>query len=114
MSVSKDYITYLLELLEPLEEIRAKRMFGGCGIFKEHIMFALVDDNKLYLKVDDTNRPHFEEYHMSPFTYDRKGKSMHLNYFETPDNILDDSEQLCVWAKRSYEIAVKNYKPKKK
>ena len=42
-------------------------MFGGVGIYAKEAFFALVDDDVLYLKVDDSNRGDFEARGMSPF-----------------------------------------------
>ena len=50
------FISYLLELLAPFGNVRAKKMFGGHGIFKDELMFGLVADETLYLKADDGNR----------------------------------------------------------
>ena len=33
-----------MELLAPFGNVRAKRMFGGYGIFKDELMFGLVAD----------------------------------------------------------------------
>jgi len=45
------FITHLLELLEEFPDVTAKRMFGGHGIFRDGLMFGLVADSMLYLKV---------------------------------------------------------------
>lgn len=34
-------------------EIRSRRMFGGHGIYRDDLMFAIVADDVLYLKAED-------------------------------------------------------------
>ena len=47
----------LEELFAPLGGVSLRRMFGGIGIFKEGIMFALVSDDILYMKTDRRRSP---------------------------------------------------------
>ena len=44
----------LVELFEPVGGVTFRRMFGGLGIFRQGLMFALVADDTLYLKADET------------------------------------------------------------
>jgi hypothetical protein len=61
MAVSSGYQTFVLDQLRPtLPGVRAKRMFGGVGLYADELFFALIDDDVLYLKVDDETRPDFE------------------------------------------------------
>ena len=43
---------FLEELFAPIGGVTVRRMFGGLGIFKDGVMFALVVDDVLYLKAD--------------------------------------------------------------
>ena len=65
-----DYI--LNDLLIDIEGITAKRMFRGYGIYQHGIIFALIANDELYFKVDDTNKHQYQKYHSKPFTYSRK------------------------------------------
>ena len=68
MSVSQSYRTFVLDQLgRSAERIRIRSMFGGAGVYSGDYFFALIADDVLYLKVDDTNRPDFEERGMGPF-----------------------------------------------
>ena len=46
----------LEELFAPVGGVSFRRMFGGIGIFKETLMFALVADDVLYLKANDATK----------------------------------------------------------
>ncbi len=47
----KEFVSYLVELMQSIGPVRAQAMFGGHGIFLEQLMFGLVADSVLYLKV---------------------------------------------------------------
>ncbi len=107
MSSDRDFVDYLLELLEPIPGITAKRMFGGYGIFRGGLMFGLIADATLYFKVDDTNRALFEERELGPFTYEAKGKPMSMSYHEAPGEVLDNSDDMVEWAEIAYGAALR-------
>ena len=114
MSAEDDFIDYLVESLSPLGPVRAKKMFGGFGIFMDELMFGLVSKNVFYLKVDDKNRPDFETRGLGPFTYSRKGKEYSMSYYEVPDEAVDEAEQLCGWAQKAYDAALRGVEIKLK
>lgn len=115
MPKSSEFVAYLLELLEPLGNVAARAMFGGYGIYHNQLMFALVADDILYLKVDDKNRHEFEERELQPFVYVKQGKPMKMSYYQAPDEVLDNSDEMCRWAELAYAAALRGgYKTKKK
>jgi len=108
------FTEYVLEQLGLLEGIGARRMFGGQGLFKGGLMFALIADGELYFKVDATNRPDFEAIKSEPFTYEKKGgKTASLSYWYVPEEIIEDQEVLRTWAMKAYDVAVKARKSSK-
>lgn len=112
MSASAEYTEYVLEMLEPIGAVRTGRFFGGVGIFSGSVQFAMVMGNSLYFVVDDSTRPKYEQAGMGPFSYvTKKGRIQVRKYFELPEEILTDPEQLRVWAKESMRIAAKDKKP---
>ena len=108
MQDSPEFVSYLMELLAPFGNVRAKRMFGGYGIFKEELMFALVADETLYLKADDENRADFEERDLERFVYYKKGKPMYMSYYQVPEEALDNSGDMLVWAEKAYAAAIRS------
>ena len=59
--MSQALVDHCLELLAPLGAVRAKRMFGGYGLYCDELFFALLAADRLYLKVDASTRPAFEQ-----------------------------------------------------
>jgi DNA transformation protein and related proteins len=111
MTKGSEFVDFVLERLEPLQGVGVRRMFGGHGIYKDGVMFALIADDQLYLKVDDGNRPAFEARGLQPFTYTDKRRPIQMSYYEAPGEGLDDPEILCDWAHGSYAAALRARKP---
>lgn len=102
------YCDYLIDLFKPWVPIKIRKMFGGYGVYRGEVMFSLIADDVLYFKVDATNRRDFELAESEPFTYEAKGKRVSLSYFMLPAEILEDQEQLKIWADKSYAVALRS------
>jgi DNA transformation protein and related proteins len=104
MTVSDGYLTYVLDQLRPIVPgIRVKRMFGAVGLYATDLFFAIVDDDVLYLKVDDTTRPEYEARGMPPFRPFELHASM--NYSQLPEEIFEEREMLRLWTGRALDVA---------
>jgi DNA transformation protein len=87
-------------------------MFGGVGIYSGEFFFALIADDTLYFKVDDSNRPDFQARGMGPFRpYGERGEVM--QYYRVPDELLEDSEALRPWVEKSLSVARKARKSRR-
>ena len=90
MPVTNSFVAYVLEQLEPVGAITSKRMFGGVGVYAGDLFFALIDDDVLYFKVDDSNRRDFERAKSGPFRpYGPDGEVM--QYYDVPAAVLEDA-----------------------
>lgn len=114
MAKKSEFVAYLLELLDDFGDVRARSMFGGYGIYRSDLMFGLVADDELYLKVDDQNRETFEAAGLEPFVYVKDGKSMNMSYFRAPEQALDNRDEMFEWADSAYQAAVRAAAKKKK
>ncbi|MCH8127962.1 TfoX/Sxy family protein [candidate division KSB1 bacterium] len=114
MPKSNEFVDYLLERLEPFGQVTARAMFGGYGIYHNQLMFGLVADDMLYLKVDNINRKEFEERKLQPFVYVKQGKAMKMSYYQVPEEALDNSDETCRWAELAYSAALRGQSKTKK
>jgi len=101
------FANYVVELMAGFAPVQAKAMFGGFGVYRDGLMFALIADERLYFKVDDVSQAHFEARGLVPFTYEFKGKVGHLRYYEGPPEVYDEPEHMAEWARLGYECAVR-------
>ena len=105
MAVSESYRTFVLEQLGRVAPVTAKSMFGGVGIYAEGLFFALIAEDRLYFKVDDTTRPDFERLGMEPFRPFEEENSM--GYYEVPADVVEDAAQLGPWMKKAIDVAAR-------
>jgi DNA transformation protein len=75
----KEFVTYVVDLMQSLGPVRAKSMFGGHGIFLEGLMFGLIADSVLYFKVDQQTEMEFKARGLEAFKYNKKGKEFKMS-----------------------------------
>jgi DNA transformation protein and related proteins len=112
MPVSTEYREFVLEQLGRVTPVSSRAMFGGVGIYSEGLFFALIDDDTVFFKVDETNRARFTEAGMSPFQPYGEG-SRPMQYFELPAELLEEPESLLPWVESSLEVARRKGKKKR-
>jgi DNA transformation protein len=103
MAVSAEYREFVLEQLGRVAPVQAKRMFGGVGVYSDGLFFALMDDDALYLKVDDSNRGDFEAAGSGPFR--PYGDERAMQYYVLPAELLEDPDRLRPWVHKAIDVA---------
>ncbi|MFM9847246.1 MAG: TfoX/Sxy family protein [Hyphomicrobiaceae bacterium] len=106
MASSAGFLEFLEEQLAGLGPISIRRMFSGAGVFADGVMFALVADDTLYFKADETTRADFEAEGMGAFTYATKGgRNTLISYWRAPERLFDEPDEMLVWAHRALATA---------
>jgi DNA transformation protein len=99
---------FIRELFAPFGPVAVKRMFGGIGIYAEGLMFGLVFDGVIYLRVDETSIPSFEREGSVPFVYPFGGTNISTrpsrHFWRLPERLYDDPDELAVWARCALAI----------
>ncbi len=114
MAVSEDYVAFINERFEKIPNWAIRKMFGGVGIFREGIMFAMLSDkDKLFLRVDTSSIPDFEAKGMVQFNH-KKNTKANMPYYECPLDVLENPSELRIWTDKAYSIAEEAKKKKKK
>jgi DNA transformation protein len=112
MPVSQNYRDFVVEQLGRVAPVTAKSMFGGVGLYARGLFFALIADDRLYFKVDDSNRPDFEQAGMETFRPFGEDKAM--GYYEVPVDVLEAPEQLRIWMDKALAVAARGKRGKSK
>jgi len=112
MVASDSFAEFLREHLAPLGRVTLRRMFGKTGVFCDGVMFAMVTDNTLYVRVDDHNRATFQEAaSFPPLNYAKKGSTIDLAFWRVPERLFDEPDELVAWARAAlaaaHRVAVK-------
>jgi len=105
MSVSADYLQYILEQLRPLGPVTYKRMFGGVGLYRDGLFFALIDNDALYFKVDERNRADYTERGRAAFRPFPDKPQYEMGYYDVPGDVLDAPDELARWAEKALAVA---------
>lgn len=100
MSHHSVFVKFVIEHMAPIGGVHARAMFGGHGVYRDDCMFALIVDDRLYLKADSTMRAEFEAKGLNPFTYIARGKPVTLHYFEAPPEVFEEPEVMHHWAQK--------------
>jgi DNA transformation protein and related proteins len=105
MPVKSSFQTLVVDQLSRvMPAVRARAMFGGVGIYSGESFFALIADNTVYFKVDESTRKDFESRGMGPFRpFGDDGGTM--KYYQLPEEVLEDPEALRSWAEKAVAVA---------
>lgn len=107
------YQLFALEQLGRVRPVQARPMFGGITISAGGLTFALLDDDTLYFKVNDANRPDFEAAGLGPFRpFGADGPAM--QYYEVAAELLEDPAQLAPWVEKALDAAREAKRPRRK
>lgn len=116
MTVDTEFHDFLRDQLAGFGPFEVKRMFGGSGLFRDGIMFALITrDGTLHFRVDDRNRPDYEAAGMDPFTFQHKNQSRPaaMPYYVCPPEVMEDPDDFSAWAGKAWDAALSAAREKK-
>ena len=107
MPVSTAYKTFIQDLLSDFGPVSIRNMFSGAGIYADGVMFAILVDDTVYLKADEVSALAFAAEGKGPFKSRRKDRApISMSYWEVPERLLDDPEELVAWARRAHAVAL--------
>jgi len=107
MNPSNDFYEYIQDQLSNWGKIDKKRMFGVIGIYRDGLMFGVIKNDTVYLKVDNSNRSKFLDAGSETLKV-FKSNSEVPSYYKLPENVLDDSNEFIEWAKEAHQIQIIN------
>ncbi|RLD50012.1 MAG: competence protein TfoX [Bacteroidetes bacterium] len=106
MATDKAFVDFVLDQIENAGEITAKKMFGEYGVFSNGKIFALICDNKLFIKPSESGRAFIQDVVEAP---PYKGAK--------PSFLIEDKIEDREWLSELIRISLKELpepKPKKK
>ena len=93
---------FVVDQLRDVHGLTCRPMFGGFGLYQHGIFFGIIAGDRLYFKTDERTRERFIERGMRPFQ--PNSKQTLKNYYEVPPEVVEDDEQLAVWARDAIEV----------
>jgi DNA transformation protein len=86
-----EFLEYVLDCLSPLGTITSRAMFGGYGIYKDGLIFAVIIKDELYFKANKNTEEFYKSHDSLPFTYQGKKGPVKMNYWKV------DTDHLKAW-----------------
>jgi DNA transformation protein len=108
MPVTKnEFVDYVVELMAGWATVSVRKMFGGYGLYREGLMFALIVEDELYFKTDTENLARFEQADSHPFVYQSKTRTVKMSYWSAPAASLDSAAEMSEWCLSAYGAALR-------
>ena len=101
------FAEFVLDQMADIPGIGKRAMFGGFGIYRDGLMFALIADEQLYFKASDQLGDDFTALGLQPLLYESRGKAVSLKYYQAPESVFEQSEQMLLWADKAYQCALR-------
>lgn len=102
MSARASFVEHVSDLLSPIGALTEGKFFGGHAFKYRQVQFAMIMGSTLYFRVNEHTRGRFELAGSKPFSYSTKNGVVQVRkYFAVPQQILENQEELLVWAKQA-------------
>ena len=109
LKVSDAFKSFVLDQLEELGDVTPRSMFGGVGLYHRGVFFGILARDTIYMRVDDRNRPAYEDAGMKAFKpYPGRGGTM--RYYAVPLEVLESPIDLAEWARQAIAAAAETTK----
>ncbi|HEY7218258.1 MAG TPA: TfoX/Sxy family protein [Candidatus Binatia bacterium] len=90
---------FVLDQLRELDELEARRMFSGYGLYYDETFFGIIHKDRVYFKIDDSTVGEYRKRKMKPFR--PNARQTLKSYYQVPLEILEDAERLGEWAEQA-------------
>lgn len=97
------------ELFAGVGPVSIRKMFGGKSVYRDGVIFAIDLDDELMLKADETSSADFlaAGCRQWVYTHAKTGRVTAMPYWSTPDDALDDPDEMTPWARKAIEASVR-------
>lgn len=91
-----EFVAFLIDWLSPLGAITVRPMMGGWAVYADGVVFALVADDVVFLKVDSATKGQFEAEGLEAFRPFGEG-GVTMSYHRAPEDFLDSRDAMERW-----------------
>jgi DNA transformation protein and related proteins len=107
MARRPEFVDYVVDQMSFILGLRVRPMFGGHGVYRDALMFAIIVSDTLYLKTDALVQRDFEEKGLSPFSYVARGKTVTLRYYEAPPEVFEEPDAMRIWTEKALGASIR-------
>jgi DNA transformation protein len=97
-----------LDQLQGIDDVEARRMFGGFGLYQDETFFGIIHNGRLYFKIDESTVGEYRKRKMKPFR--PNAKQTLKSYYQVPVDVIEDADELREWAVKAVKSQEKNRK----
>jgi DNA transformation protein and related proteins len=90
---------FVLDQLRELDDVEARRMFGGYGVYQDETFFGIIHKGKLFFKIDESTVREYRLRKMKPFR--SNAKQTLKRYYQVPVDIIEDADESREWAMKA-------------
>jgi len=101
MMKDESFKEFVLDQLLELDDVEARRMFGGYGLYQDETFFGIIHNGRLYFKVDEHTVAEYRKRKMKAFR--PNAKQTLKSYYQVPVEVIEDADQLYQWAKKAID-----------
>jgi DNA transformation protein len=112
MAVSNGFLDQIAELLASLGHVTARKMFGGASLYCDGTIFAIVEDDVLYFKGDETSKRRYEDEGLKQFDYEGKTGPVSMPYWRAPERLFDEQDEMLEWAREALSASANGARSK--
>jgi len=97
------------EMFDCVQPITIRHMFGGKGIYRDGVIFALEVGGEILLKADRLTADAFRDAGARQWVYAGKASRgpVAMPYWSIPDAVVDDPGEFKKWARLAYEAGLR-------
>ena len=109
MAFSLRFATEIMDQLATVGALTSRRMFGAMGIYAGGVIFSMIVDETLYLRLDEAGFGALRRLGAAPLRpMSRKHDLQSARYISVPLEILDDRDALIGWVSHAIKVAPRN------
>ncbi len=106
MSGSNPFLLQAIASMSSVAPVSYRRLFGGYGVYHQHVQFALIVRDRLYFRADDESRSLYIAKHMTAFL---PQAALDSSFFQVPEEVLNNPAELHYWMRIAVEAAQHTY-----
>ena len=101
----ESFKNFVLDQLQELDDVEARRMFGGYGLYQDETFFGIIHKGKLFFKIDESTVGEYRQRKMKPFR--PNAKQTLKSYYQVPVDVIEDTDELREWATKAVSCQTK-------
>lgn len=99
---------FVLDQLQELDDVEARRMFGGFGLYQDETFFGIIHKGKVFFKVDESTVGEYRRRRMRPFR--PNARQTLKSYYQVPVDVIEGGDELVGWALKAIQCQRQSHK----